>query len=152
MKYHNHIRSLFLPWIELSLDEHQQRLVDEHLKDCDPCRQYFNAMSQILLPSPGTAQDELKSDPFLPTRIRALAETSTAQGHHKAPAAVRWALRTALFAVAMACGIYMGEKLSYRTTTVTDQNVITEYSDALQVGGIADRLQTVSQTSTEDPK
>jgi predicted anti-sigma-YlaC factor YlaD len=152
VKHHNHIRSLFLPWIELSLNEHQQRLVEDHLKGCESCRQYFDSMSLVVLPSGGIAPEELKSDPFLPTRIRALAEATTARGQQKAPAALRWALRTALFAIAMACGIYMGEKLSSHTTTITDQNVITEYSDALQVGGIADRLQTVAQSGTEESK
>ena len=152
MKDHNHIRSLFLPWIELSLNGQKQRLVEEHLKVCTSCRQYYDAMSLVLLPSRETVRDVLKSDPFLPTRVRALSEATKAQGHHTASAAVRWVLRTALFAVAMACGIYMGEKLSSRTSTVTDQNVITEYSDALQVGGIADRLQTIAQTSTEESK
>jgi predicted anti-sigma-YlaC factor YlaD len=152
VKRHNHIRSLLLPWIELSLNEQQQRRVEEHLKECTSCRQYYESMSHTLLPSEKTTQDTLEPDPFLPTRIRAMVDSSVAQSRQKTQAAVRWTLRTVMFAIAVGFGIFMGEQLSYRPPAVTDQNIITEYSEMLQVEGIADRLQSVTQTSAEESK
>ena len=152
MTHHSHIRSLLLAWLELSLDAQQQQLVEEHLKGCESCRKYFNAMSEALLPSQESAPNALRADPFLPTRIRAVAETSSRQQRGMKEVVARWVLRSVMFVMAVVFGIYMGEQLSYRTSSVTDQNIITEYSESLEVGGIADRLQSIAQANTEVSK
>jgi len=104
-----------------------------------------------LLPSQEGLKDELVSDPFLPTRIKALVESSTKQRGLR-ETVVRWTMMSAMFVVAVVCGIFLGEKLATRTSTVTDQSVITEYSDSLKVVDIADRLQSIAQSTTEVPK
>lgn len=152
MERHSHIQSLFLPWLELTLDAQQQQLVEEHLKECALCRNYFDAMSVILLPSQDSSRDTLVADPYLPTRIRAMAESSSRQPGGVKGAVARWALRSVMFVMAVLFGIYLGEQLSYRTSVVTDQNIITEYSESFEVGGIADRLQTIAQANTEVSK
>jgi predicted anti-sigma-YlaC factor YlaD len=152
VKHHSHIRSLLLPWLELTLDAQQQQLVEEHLKGCETCREYFNEMSVILLPSQDSSPTVLSADPYVPTRIRAMAESAGPQSNGVKGFVARWVLRTVMFAMAVVFGIYMGERLSYRTSVVTDQNIITEYSESLEVGGIADRLQTIAQANTEAAK
>ena len=151
VKRHSHIRSLLLPWIELTLKEDQQQLVEEHLKACSFCRQYFDVMSRALLPSPDHSQETLLPDPYLPTRVKAMARQSGAEARRGKSVGL-WTLRSAMFLIAVVFGIYLGERLSYRPSTVTEQNLIAEYSESFEVGGIADRLQSVAQTSVEDLK
>ncbi|MBF8296356.1 MAG: hypothetical protein HW389_2901 [Bacteroidetes bacterium] len=57
-----------------------------------------------------------------------------------------------MFLIAVVFGIYLGEELSYRPSTVTEQNLIAEYSESFEMGGIADRLQSVAQITVEDLK
>ena len=152
VKRHSQIRSLLLPWIELTLNEDQQQLVEEHLKECSLCRQYFDVMSRALLPSPDRSQDTLLPDPYFPTRVKAMASQSGAEARRGKNVVALWTLRSAMFLIAVVFGIYLGERLSYRPSTVTEQNLIAEYSESFEVGGIADRLQSVAQTSVEDLK
>jgi predicted anti-sigma-YlaC factor YlaD len=152
VKRHPHIQSFFLPWLELTLDVQQQRLVEEHLKECSVCQKHFDAMSVVLLPSKESPPNVLLADPYLPTRIRAMAESAGRQPIGVKGIVGRWALMSVMFVMAVVFGIYIGERLSYRTSTITEQSIITEYSESLEVGGIADRLQTIAQASTEVPK
>jgi len=57
-----------------------------------------------------------------------------------------------MFLIAVIFGIYLGESLSYQPSTVTEQNLIAEYSESFLVGGIADRLQSISLMNGEDLK
>jgi hypothetical protein len=61
-------------------------------------------------------------------------------------------LSTIAFAVAVMVGIYMGEKIADQSVVVTDQHVITEYSNYFGESGIGDRWQTVALTSEEVSK
>jgi predicted anti-sigma-YlaC factor YlaD len=151
VNHHKHIRSLLLPWVELRLNAHDQQLVEEHLKLCSSCKTYFEELSVALLPLQEGPKDKLVVDPFLPTRIKALVESSKKRRGLR-EAVVQWTMMSAMFVVAVLCGIFLGEKLSTKTSTVTDQNVITEYSDSIQGVGIADRLQSIAQSATEVPK
>lgn len=152
MKLHSHIRSLLLPWVELTLNEDQQQLVEEHLRQCSFCRQYFDVMSRALLPSPDLSQDTLLPDPYLPTRVKAMASQSGAEARRGNHVVALWTLRSAMFLIAVVFGIYLGERLSYQPSTVTEENLIAEYSESFEVGGIADRLQSVAQITVEDLK
>jgi predicted anti-sigma-YlaC factor YlaD len=146
VKQHADIRSLLLPWVEQKLDQQSAQDVEEHLGECSSCKEYFEVMSIALTPS-ALPQDGLSVDPYLPARIRAHAAPSLSLSGRDL--LVRWSLRTAVFAAAIVVGVYMGEKLSYRSTTVTDQRVISEYSDYLGGVGIGDRWQTVALVSEE---
>lgn len=152
MKQHSHIRSLLLPWIELRLNDRDRQLVGEHLKECQSCRKYFETLSSALLPAPEAMRNTLAADPYLPTRIRALVDSSAQPTPGPKVLIARWVLMSAAFAAAVFCGAFLGERLSYTTTTVTEQNVIAEYSESLVVGGIADRLQSVAPSSAEVSK
>lgn len=152
MKQHSDIRSLLLPWIERTLDEQGQELVGDHLGGCSSCRQYFEMMSLALLPASNPGQDTLVPDPYLPTRVKALVEQSLSDSRSRKSTAVRWALRTAAFLVAVVFGVYLGEKLSYQTSTVTDQHIIAEYAESIQASGIGDRWQSVAQSAEEGSK
>jgi predicted anti-sigma-YlaC factor YlaD len=143
---HPDIHSLFLPWVELKLNQRSAQQLEEHLRECSSCRKYFDTMSAALLPG-ALEQSGLVPDPYLPTRIRTRAEHSAlfpSSGKH---VVVRWSLRTVVFAAAIVAGVYMGEKLSSQPSVVTDQHIISEYASYLGESGIGERWQTVALTN-----
>jgi hypothetical protein len=124
------------------------REVEDHLSGCDSCNRYFQTMSVALSSSP--SQGGLAVDPYLPTRIRARANESVPVTGKEM--LVRWSLRTAVFVVAIVVGVYMGEQISYQPAMVTDQHIISEYSNYLGEIGIGDRWQTVAFANEGGPK
>jgi hypothetical protein len=83
----------------------------------------------------------------MPTRIRARAKESMSVSSSGKDIVVRWSLRAVAFVAAIVVGIYMGEKLSYQPSVVTDQRIISEYSNYLGESGIGERWQTVALTN-----
>ena len=152
MKEHSHIRSLLLSSIEGTLDDVQQRAVEDHVASCDSCRRYFETMSTALLPATDRRSPGLVLDPFLPVRVKAIARQSSARKGTGLSAAFSWSFRTVAFLVAVVLGIVLGEKLSTQATPVTSQRIIAEYSAIFTTQGIDDRLQTVTQANREVSK
>ena len=152
MKQHSDIQQLFLPWSEQKLDDRQVRRIEEHLSECDFCKQYFETMSHALSSDPFDVHARLVPDPFLAARIQASAKASASVTPSGRELVVRWSLSTIAFAAAVMVGIYMGEKIADQSVVVTDQHVITEYSNYFGENGIGDRWQTVALTSEEVSK
>jgi hypothetical protein len=100
-------------------------------------------MSAAMLPV-ATSQSVLVPDPYMPVRIRAQARASASIRPSRKEIILRWSLRSVAFAAAIVVGIYMGEKLSYQPSVVTDQHIISEYSNYLGESGIGERWQTVT--------
>jgi len=146
VKQHSDIRSLFLAWVEQKLDQQSVQEVEEHLRGCSDCRKYFDTMSAAMLPQE-SSQSGLVADPYMPIRIRARAKESASVSLSGKDVVVRWSFRAVAFAGAVMVGIYMGEELSYQPSIVTDQHIISEYSNYLGESGIGDRWQTVALTS-----
>jgi predicted anti-sigma-YlaC factor YlaD len=146
VKQHSDIRSLFLPWLEQKLNQQLAQEIEEHLRGCDSCKKYFETISAALLPG-AALQGGLVPDPYVPTRIRSHAREAALVTSSGKAVLVRWSLRTVAFAGAVVLGIYMGEELSYQPSVVTDQHIISEYSNYLGESGIGDRWQTVALTS-----
>ena len=86
-------------------------------------------------------------DQYMPSRIRAQAKEALSVSLSGRNIVVRWSLRTVVFAAAIIFGVYMGEKLSYQSSVVTDQRIISEYSGYLGESGIGERWQTVTLTN-----
>jgi predicted anti-sigma-YlaC factor YlaD len=143
---HSDIRLLFLPWAEQQLTQQLAQQVEGHLRECSACRKYYDTMSAALL-SEMTMRSRLVPDLYLPTRIRARAKESRFVSPSGNDTLVRWSLRVVAFAAAVVAGLYMGEKLAYEPSVVTDQHIITEYSNYLGESGIGERWQTVALTS-----
>ena len=146
MKQHSEIRSLFLPWFEQKISQQPARELEEHLKGCSACGQYFDTMSAVLLPG-ASSQGRLVPDQYMPSRIRAQAKEALSVSLSGRNIVVRWSLRTVVFAAAIIFGVYMGERLSYQSSVVTDQRIISEYSGYLGESGIGERWQTVTLTN-----
>ena len=117
--------------------------LEDHLKGCRSCRQYFDTMSDALLPGE-TLQRGLVPDPYMPVRIQALAKELSSTLPSGKDIVVRWSLRAVTFAAAVVLGVYMGDKLANQPLVVTDQYIISEYSSYLGENGIGERWQTVA--------
>lgn len=152
MKQHSDIRQLFLPWIEQKLEDRQIKQIEEHLSECVSCKHYFDAMSHAFTSDSSASHARLVPDPFLAARIRVNAKAAASVAPSGRELALRWSLRTAAFAVAIIVGVYMGEKIANQSVVVTDQHIITEYSDYFGESGIGDRWQTVALTNEEVSK
>lgn len=150
MIHHSQIKSDVLAWIEGTLESGRRDAMAHHLAECPDCRRYIEMLSASLVPSVIPAEMKLVADPYLPTRVKALAAERRAHGGIREGAALRWTWTTAAFVLAMLLGIYIGESLSYRPGQITDRHIISEYSNVFWDSGIESRWQTISQVPGEE--
>ena len=124
----DHVKKQFQAWSEGRLDKTRRLRIQQHLDDCQSCRAYFDKMA-ILLEKPDAALlPRIEPDPFLPTRIRALAEEAS-----RAPVArkrrwLQWSFNGAMIAVAALIGIYVGKGVAIGNGTSGDEEIISAYS------------------------
>lgn len=152
MKLHTDIQSDVLGWIEGTLEAGRRSAVAHHLEECPDCRRYFDALSESLRPSTIAAGKTLSVDPYLPVRVRAIADGRSARQRSLEGAALRWTWRTAAFVVAMLLGIFIGESLSYSSPQITDHHLVYEYSSSFWDSGIENRWQTINQAAVEEKR
>ena len=149
MNQHSTIRALLLARLEHQLSTGQQRDLENHLQTCSSCSRYHETLTKFLEPGQEAPSPVLSPDPYLPTRIAALSGHAISNEQLRDHRALRWARTSVAFLLAIAFGIYIGESLSTRSVNLTEQRIITEYSETLDVGGIGDRLQTVAAATGE---
>lgn len=150
MKQHTEIQSQVLGWIENALDAGQREMVGKHLASCGSCRVYYSTITRMVLPQADQKESRLVPDPYLPTRIRAITAAGESGGVAHGRQALRWALRTAMFVLAVALGITLGEHLSARQSYVTDSHIISEYSQSFWDSGIENRWDSIAQVGEEE--
>jgi predicted anti-sigma-YlaC factor YlaD len=155
-----HATKHFQAWTEERLDREAQRLIEIHLEDCAECRAYFERMSQLLEKPEESDLPRLEPDPFLPGRIRGLAEKSSETAHADWPARlglmrpVGW-LRLSyygfLFAVAVAAGVYFGQSAAARGLMGNgDGQLLTGYYEAFSQSGFADDWEQLLDTESKE--
>jgi len=126
--------SLFLRASTGAMTPAERRAFDEHLAACDACRAAWSTASAALGPRPAGAAP-LRADPFLPARIRAIADASAPRRGAAFPAVLRWSLSAA---AALATGIYLGYAAARPASTTLD-DAAKEFSSSL----------SASETSTD---
>jgi anti-sigma factor RsiW len=111
--------------------------VDRHLAECGSCRSAYALLALALTPQPANLR--FTADPFLPTRIRALAEERA--GRRTSVPVLRWSFASAAFGVAIVIGILLGRDLSNSTTveTVEPSDVVSEFASSLTPTDIGDQ-------------
>ncbi|MEJ2722179.1 MAG: zf-HC2 domain-containing protein [bacterium] len=152
-----HVISLFQVWEEDRLDAEERRVVQRHLKNCKPCREYFEKMSMLLDSTDPSLLPRLEPDPFLPARIRALYGANdgakTGAGLPRVGALPPW-LRAAfaglMTAVAVAAGVYLGRGLATPRSTNGDTAIVTAYYEAVAQTGFAGSWGDVIEENAED--
>ena len=142
-----HIAKHFQAWSEGRLDGEAQRLIETHLEECAECRMYFERMSSLLEKSTASDLPRLEPDPFLPGRIRGLAEKSSTTAHADWPARLglirplgwlRLSYYAVLFAAAVAGGVYVGQGAAAWSSGDGDDQLLTGYYEAFSQSGFAD--------------
>ena len=150
-----HVTQFFVDWSEGRMRPAEQSKVEAHLLSCLECKTYFDKMSAALDVVDHTALPTLTPDPYLPTRIKALAESP--RDAHSAVLRpgwlmrLRWAFSTAMVVSALSIGVFLGKGLATMNTgstyeesfTSTDYQIIWDNS-------LADSWEDILQPNGED--
>lgn len=110
-----HVRRDFLRWQEERLPAGRRRQIEEHLSHCEACRRYFQKMAMAVGKAETPVFYELQPDPYLASRIIAQQGRRRGTSAEKPRASTsgwRWALSSAMAAMALLIGIYLGSRLA----------------------------------------
>jgi anti-sigma factor RsiW len=138
-----HVTTKFQAWNDERVAEDERRDIERHLGECDNCRTYFTKMSLLMEKPDPSLLPRLEADPFLSTRVRALADgqkTSTAGATATVPAApasaaaagrrpfgwISMSFMSAAVVVALMAGVYFGKGLSELQTPGAVQGTQTQ--------------------------
>lgn len=143
MNHHDTI-DLFLVYSSGKLTGTDRARVDQHLESCAKCRSAYQRLHIAL--EPGSRPHQLTADPFLPTRIRAMAEsTSTAT---RILPAVQWSL---VMGLAILLGILLGSDISRdRSQSYSSNDVVDEFATSLSAPDLSDKWYSAANTNGGD--
>lgn len=135
---HKTAREKYQTWIEGGLGAEERRIVEQHLDECGECRMYFEKVSVLIERPQPTLLPRLTPDPFLPSRIRALAEErGAARGRRRAVGWVRLSAGSAMLILAAAAGIYLGKGLYTNTRSAEETELARAYYEAFSPSDFA---------------
>jgi predicted anti-sigma-YlaC factor YlaD len=75
---HRRVTKRFQAWSEGRVGEEERLEIRRHLDGCDDCRRYFEKMTKLMEGVSADTLPMLEPDPFLPDRIRAIANSDPA--------------------------------------------------------------------------
>jgi len=148
-----HVIDSYQNWNENRLEAEERREIQRHLKGCVDCRQYFEKMSLLLDQHDPSFLPHLEPDPFLPTRIRALAEGGEVVERENLRRAVGWlrlSVASALTLVAVTTGAYLGLGLSATNGSADDSEIIAAYYDAFSQSEFASGWDDLVENGQEE--
>ena len=126
----------------LSSKKHE---VEQHLSECGSCRKLYDLFTFAL--SIETPRQRLQADPFLPTRIRALAAEHS-PSHRSVNRALQWSFASAAFGIAVTLGILLGEGISHPRQTASEEMIVSEFATAFSQYTITDQWSSAVQPSS----
>jgi predicted anti-sigma-YlaC factor YlaD len=130
-----HVTKNYLNWAEGKLNAPQREQIENHLQDCPDCREYYEKMSAVFSEKTDlTDLPRLKTDPFLPTRIRAMAENRAKSSFDNLKGwqwagAFRLAISSLMLVAAVTIGIYLGKDLAV-TDQYSESDLVSDYYQA----------------------
>jgi hypothetical protein len=139
-----HVIKQFQDWFERRLDKEQNRLIENHIQDCDDCGRYFSGMKSLLEGTDPARLPHLEPDAFLPARIRALAETRADTATSRVlplPGRLGFSVMGLSLVAAAVAGLFFGSALSARadeTELAADQAIAVAYYEAVSQHDIPD--------------
>jgi predicted anti-sigma-YlaC factor YlaD len=145
---HEKAQTLFADLQSGLLHSSKKNEVEQHLSECGSCRTLYDVFTLAL--NVDTPRHRLAADPFLPTRIRAIA-ADRAPSHPSVKTALRWSVASVAFSVAVALGILLGEGISHpRQTvgTVGDEMLVSEFASTLSQYTVTDQWNSAVQPSS----
>ena len=146
-----HVIDSYQAWDDDRLGSQERRSIQQHLDDCDDCRRYYDRMSQLLEARDPSLLPRLEPDPYLSTRVRALAEKKhSAPARGRAFALVRVLLSSMMLVVAASVGVYLGKALSVETQRTGDTEIINAYYDAFSQQGFESEWEGLFENGEEE--
>lgn len=150
-----HVIKQFQNWFEDRLGEEENRLVENHIRDCEKCGRYFGNMKSLLEGTDPARLPHLEPDAFLPVRIRALAGKD---GAHTTPTRaltgrLGWSLMGLSVAVAAVAGLFFGSTLSARadaSARAADMAIADAYYEVVSQRDIPTQWESVLLENGED--
>jgi predicted anti-sigma-YlaC factor YlaD len=130
-----HVTKNYPDWAEGKLNARKQEQIETHLQDCPNCRRYYEKMSAVFAEKADlSALPLLEADPFLPTRIKALADERTklsydAQEGRQWAGTFRLTISTMIIVAALAIGIFLGKDLA-TAEQYSESDLISDYYQA----------------------
>lgn len=143
-----HVTKNFIDWADGKLDARQREQVETHLQSCLGCRRYYEKMSAVFSEKADlSALPQLDADPFLPTRIKALADKKDREDSDKwynwqGIGAIRLAFSTLMIVFAVSLGIYLGKGLATSQQN-SESDLISEYYQAFNQQSYSDNWEYI---------
>jgi anti-sigma factor RsiW len=165
---HERIIRRYRGWIDGSLGTEERRETEQHIGECDECRAYFEKMTRLLEETDPALLPLLSPDPFLPARIRAMAESGKTRPETLATARragfdwigrrrIAWArlsLAGAALLLAVTAGVFLGRGLSANARYDQENDLAEAYYEAFAptdiAGGWADVMNQTNSNGTEE--
>jgi anti-sigma factor RsiW len=148
---HRQAMKYFAQYEDGRLSAVMRKAVDDHLGACNQCSHDYAATRSLLDQKNLTFLPHLAADPYLPTRVRSLAEEADLS-YGKKGTIFRWTLAALAGTAAIWIGITLGSGLNSRTTLTADSDDYSVYDDAMSQQNFADDWSAVSLSQQEDKK
>jgi predicted anti-sigma-YlaC factor YlaD len=146
-----HVIKYFQAFTEGRTGEKERLKVEEHLDDCKRCRKYFRKMALLLEKPDLSYLPHLQADPFLPARIKALAENhSRARARRIRFAWRRLSLAGLALAAAVTIGVFLGKGLSAASGEYGDTEILSAYYNAFSQKGLVDDWEYIVETGKNE--
>ena len=142
---HEKAQTLFADLQSGLLNTSKKNEVEQHLNECGSCRTLYNVFTLAL--NADAPRHTLKADPYLPTRIRALAADG-AHPHRSTKAVLRWSFASIAFGAAVAIGILLGEGISHPRQTTSEETIVSDFASAFSQYTITDQWNSAVQPSS----
>lgn len=146
---HKQIKKAFLDWSEERLPAARREEIEAHLESCEGCRAYYRRMAELLAPADPALLPQLAADPFLPTRIKALA---VPEKRRSLAGNFRWVWTTAMFLLAMYLGVFLGKGLAEAQHSSAATDMLSEFSEVYYPQTLADNWASILETENGETK
>lgn len=147
---HEQVKKAFLDWSEDRLRPRRRAEIEAHLESCEGCRVYYRRMAELLAPGDPALLPQLTADPFLPTRIKALA--AAPEKRRGRAGNFRWVWTIAMFLLAMYLGVFLGKGLAEEQRSSNATDMLSEFSEVYYPQTLADNWASILETENGETK
>jgi predicted anti-sigma-YlaC factor YlaD len=145
-----HTKKYFLAWHERKLSRSEMEAIEQHLKICTSCKNYFDKVQLVLGQPELSVIPELKADPFLPTRTREKVKLL----RKEVPPMRLWrayfrlTIGAAMIIIALVTGIFLGKWIS-GNEKISETEIVLSYSSIFSNQGVGEFWSDVVEKNGE---
>jgi predicted anti-sigma-YlaC factor YlaD len=143
-----HVRHLFADW--QMKDDDETRRINSHLENCAECKEYYRRMSMFFDTQVNAPAASLRPDPYLPARVKLMAERTIRTRLQPALRTVRWSLAGFAIVAAVASGIILGKNIVTDAAAQTTEDAYQAYYAALAQQNVGDGFNSLKTSLQED--